>query len=157
MCFPIYAYDQVDFEVPIATEGDSYARYRCRMEEMHQSVRILQQCIDQLPPGPILSEDAPDLLMKPASRAAKAGEDGEAEKAKTPFPEGDFYSSTEVPKGELGFYFISDDSGKPYWMHVCLPSFIHISALKAMSEGGLIADLITNIGSIDIVLGESDR
>ena len=154
---PYDAYDQVDFEVPIATEGDSYARYRCRMEEMHQSVRILQQCIDQLPPGPILSEDAPDLLMKPASRAAKAGEDGEAEKAKTPFPEGDFYSSTEVPKGELGFYFISDGSGKPYRMHVRSPSFIHISALKAMSEGGLIADLITNIGSIDIVLGESDR
>ena len=95
--------------------------------------------------------------MKPASRASKAGEDGEAEKAKTPFPEGDFYSSTEVPKGELGFYFISDGSGKPYRMHVRSPSFIHISALKAMSEGGLIADLITNIGSIDIVLGESDR
>ena len=174
--FPYDAYDLVDFDVPVAHEGDSYARYRCRMEEMGQSVRILQQCIDQLPPGPIVSEDAPDLLMNfPTKKAAQteakeakeAGKDGAgdsspaasaaAKAAKPKAPAGDIYVAVEAPKGELGFYIISDGGAKPYRMHIRSPSFIHISALKPMSEGRLIADLITNIGSIDIVLGESDR
>ena len=161
---PYDAYDLVDFEVPLATEGDIYARYRCRMEEMRQSVRIIQQCIDQLPPGPIVGDDAPDLVMPlHGGRKTEAGattygtglirfleENGQ-------FPIGDIYVSTEVPKGELGFYFISDGSGRPYRMHVRSPSFIHIGALPALAEGSMIADLIANIGTLDVVLGECDR
>lgn len=162
---PYDAYDLVDFEVPIAQEGDSYARYRCRMEEMRQSVRILQQCIDQLPPGPIVSEDAPDLHMSQRIipfREARVSSYGTAlialsHKTKPTYPAGDIYVATEVPKGELGFYIISDGSPRAYRMHIRSPSFIHISALKALSEGALVADLITNIGSVDVVLGESDR
>ena len=156
---PYDAYEYMDFEVPLATEGDGYARYRCRMEEMRQSVRILQQCIDQLPAGPIVGENAPDLMMKFPDPPKPPVAEGEEPKPAPKFvpPSGDIYVSTEVPKGELGFYFISNGSSNAYRMHVRSPSFIHISALKAMTEGRLIADLVTNIGSIDIVLGESDR
>ena len=162
---PYDAYDRVDFEVPIAREGDSYARYRCRMEELHQSVRILQQCIDQLPPGPIVGEDAPDLHMARRVvpfREARVSAYGTAlitlsRRTRPLFPVGDLYTAIEAPKGELGFYLISDGSPRAYRMHIRSPSFIHISALTALSTGGLVADLITNIGSVDVVLGESDR
>jgi NADH-quinone oxidoreductase subunit D len=161
---PYDAYDLVDFEVPLGGEGDIYARYRCRMEELRQSVRILQQCIDQLPPGIILSPEAPDLVM-PRQGMRKVEADATVYgtgiikllKDRGGYPVGDVYVSTEVPKGELGFYFISDGSGVPYRMHIRSPSFIHISALPALSRGELIADLIANIGSLDVVLGECDR
>ncbi|BCO10678.1 NADH-quinone oxidoreductase subunit D 1 [Desulfolithobacter dissulfuricans] len=161
---PYDAYDLVEFEVPLGTDGDIYARYRCRMEEMRQSNRILQQCLDQLVPGPIVSEEAPDLVMPlQGHRKQEAG----ATRFGTglvrlldeydQFPVGDLYVSTEVPKGELGFYFISDGSGRPYRMHIRSPSFIHVGALPTITEGGLIADLIANIGTLDVVLGECDR
>jgi NADH-quinone oxidoreductase subunit D len=161
---PYDAYDLVDFEVPLGSDGDIYARYRCRMEELTQSVRILQQCIDQLPPGIILSPEAPDLVM-PRQGMRKVEADATTYgtgiikllKDRGGYPVGDVYVSTEVPKGELGFYFISDGSGVPYRMHIRSPSFIHISALPALSRGELIADLIANIGSLDVVLGECDR
>ena len=159
--FPYDAYGEVDFEVPIATEGDSYARYRCRMEELRQSVRILNQCLDMLPPGPIVAENAPELSMAKAPPQPKVekreGEEAAPPPEKVTYPVGAVYVATEAPKGELGFYFVSDGSNQAYRMHVRSPSFIHISALKPMTEGRLIADLITNIGTIDIVLGESDR
>jgi NADH-quinone oxidoreductase subunit D len=161
---PYDAYDQVEFEVPLATEGDIYARYRCRMEEMHQSVRIIQQCIDQLPPGPIIGKDAPDLVMPhkaspriEVSAAAYGAGLVKLIRDQNLYVSGDVYVATEVPKGELGFYFISDGNNRPYRMHIRSPSFIHISALKAIAKGELIADLIANIGSLDVVLGESDR
>ena len=161
---PYDAYDQVEFEVPLGSDGDIYARYRCRMEEMHQSIRIIQQCIDQLPPGPIIGEDAPELLMplraKPeiiaetsryGSRIIKLNKDQPL------YPSGDIYVATEAPKGELGFYFVSDGGSRPYRMHIRSPSFIHIASLGVIARGEMIADLIANIGSLDVVLGESDR
>ncbi|WP_420828908.1 NADH-quinone oxidoreductase subunit D [Desulfobulbus rhabdoformis] len=161
---PYDAYDKVEFEVPLATEGDIYARYRCRMEEMLQSVHIIQQCIDQLPPGPIVGPDAPDLVMPfkaPARVEADAAAFGggliKLVRDQKLYISGDVYVATEVPKGELGFYFISDGNNRPYRMHIRSPSFIHIGALKAICKGELIADLIANIGSLDVVLGESDR
>lgn len=161
---PYDAYDQVDFEVPIAEEGDIYARYRCRMEEMRQSNIILQQCIDQLPPGPIVGDDAPDLVMPREGMRKVEGERTvygtgiiKLLKNRGGYPVGDVYVSTEVPKGELGFYFISDGSGMPYRMHIRSPSFIHIGALPQITQGQLIADLIANIGTLDVVLGECDR
>ncbi len=161
---PYDAYDQVEFEVPIGSDGDIYARYRCRMEEMHQSVRIIQQCIDQLPPGPIVGENAPELLMplkaKPLVKAETSRWGSRIItmiKDRSLYPAGDVYVATEAPKGELGFYFSSDGGSRPYRMHIRSPSFIHISALGVIARGELIADLIANIGSLDVVLGESDR
>ncbi len=161
---PYDAYDQVDFEVPVGTDGDIYSRYRCRIEEMLQSNYILQQCIDQLPPGPIINDDAPDLVMPMQGERQYAAETTSYGTGlikfiddKGRYPVGDVYVSTEVPKGELGFYFISDGSGHPYRMHIRSPSFIHIGALPRLSEGGMIADLIANIGTMDVVLGECDR
>ncbi|MCL2340916.1 MAG: NADH-quinone oxidoreductase subunit D [Proteobacteria bacterium] len=161
---PYDAYGLVDFEVPLGRDGDIYARYRCRMEELHQSARIIQQCIDQLPPGPIVGPDAPDLVMpaKASPRIAAGATTYGAGLIKLirdrgPYLAGDIYVATEVPKGELGFYFISDGSSRPYRMHIRSPSFIHIGAMAAIAKGGLVADLIANIGSLDIVLGESDR
>lgn len=161
---PYDAYDLVDFEVPLGSDGDIYARYRCRMEEMLQSVCILQQCIDQLPPGPIIDPDAPDLIMDSREKKKVDVETtGYATavlmltKERAGYPAGDVYVSTEVPKGELGFYFISDGSGSPYRMHIRSPSFIHIGALPAIARGELVADLVATIGSLDVVLGECDR
>ena len=161
---PYDAYDQVEFEVPIGSDGDIYARYRCRMEEMHQSVRIIQQCIDQLPPGPIVGENAPELLMplkaKPLVKAETSRWGSRIItmiKDRSLYPAGDVYVATEAPKGELGFYFSSDGGSRPYRMHIRSPSFIHISALGVIARGELVADLIANIGSMDVVLGESDR
>ena len=161
---PYDAYDQVEFEVPIGSDGDIYARYRCRMEEMHQSVRIIQQCIDQLPPGPIVGENAPELLMplkaKPLVKAETSRWGSRIItmiKDRSLYPAGDVYVATEAPKGELGFYFSSDGGTRPYRMHIRSPSFIHISALGVIARGELVADLIANIGSMDVVLGESDR
>lgn len=160
---PYDAYALLDFAVPLGADGDIYARYRCRMEELRQSTRILQQCIDALPPGPTLAEDAPDLLMPPSrwhgtpETTLYGGGLRAVMRDRNIYMAGDVFVSTEAPKGELGFYFISNGSSRPYRMHVRAPSFIHIGALASIARGGLIADLIANIGSLDVVLGESDR
>ncbi len=161
---PYDVYDRMEFEVPLGSDGDIYARYRCRMEEMHQSVAIIRQCLDQLPPGPVISREAPDLVMPldggPNIEAGASGYGSgliRVHRERGGLPVGDIYVSTEVPKGELGFYFISDSSGRPYRMHIRSPSFIHIGALPRLCRGGMIADLIANIGSLDVVLGECDR
>ncbi len=161
---PYDAYGLVDFEVPVGREGDIYARYRCRMEEMRQSARIILQCIDRLPPGPIVSDDAPDLVMPLHGHPKKEADAGRwgtglvrLLKDRSMFPRGEVYVSVEAPKGELGFYFVSDGSGRPYRMHIRSPSFIHIGALPHMSRGAMIADLIAIIGTLDVVLGECDR
>ncbi|MEA3546923.1 MAG: NADH-quinone oxidoreductase subunit D [Thermodesulfobacteriota bacterium] len=161
--FPYAAYDRLDFEIPLGETGDTYARYRCRMEEMRQSNYILRQCIEQMPPGPIVGDDAPDLVM-PNKPGRKVEVDTPARQAliklvedRDTFMEGDVYVPTEVPKGELGFYFISDGNGHPYRMHIRSPSFIHIGALKTLAKGAMVADLIAIIGTLDVVLGECDR
>lgn len=159
---PYDAYDKVDFEVPIATDGDVYARYRVRMLELRQSNRIIKQCIEKLPRGPVMAPDAPKFTLPPKERVMK---DMESlihhfvliTKGPLTAPEGEVYVATEVPKGELGFYFVSDGTGRPYRMRLRAPSFVHASVLPRLCEGGLIADVIANIGTIDIVLGECDR
>ncbi len=160
---PYAAYDQMDFEIPVGETGDTYARYRCRMEELRQSNSILKQCIEKLPPGPIVGSDAPDLLM-PLKAGRKLEVDTPARNAliklidnRDVYMEGDVYVATEVPKGELGFYFISDGMGRPYRMHIRSPSFVHIGALATLGKGVMIADLIAIIGTLDVVLGECDR
>ncbi|VAX26552.1 NADH-ubiquinone oxidoreductase chain D [hydrothermal vent metagenome] len=160
--FPYDAYDKVDFDVPLGKNGDVYDRYRCRMEELRQSIRIIRQCIERLPRGPVMTPDAPKFTLPPKERVLA---DMESlihhfvliTKGPMAAPEGEIYVATEVPKGELGFYIVSDGTGKPYRMRVRAPSFVHVSLLPRLCEGGLVADVVANIGTIDIVLGECDR
>ncbi len=160
--FPYDAYDKVEFDVPVGKNGDVYDRYRCRMEELRQSTRIIRQCIEKLPEGPIMAPDAPKFTLPPKDRVLA---DMESlihhfvliTKGPMAAPEGEIYVATEVPKGELGFYIVSDGTGRPYRMRVRAPSFVHASVLPRLCEGGLVADVVANIGTIDIVLGECDR
>ncbi len=168
---PYDAYDKVQFDVPIGKAGDVYDRYRCRMEEFRQSNSIIRQCLEKLPSGLVLAPDAPgyELAAGPRKKPAPPpppkteGAPEAAQSAPPPPPEPpapafeEIYVATEVPKGELGFYLISDGTGKPYRMRIRAPSYVHASVLPRMSEGSLVADVIANIGTIDIVLGECDR
>jgi NADH-quinone oxidoreductase subunit D len=128
-------YDRFDFEIPVGTVGDNYDRYWVRMEEMRQSVRILEQAIAQLPEGEVCAE-VPHLLRPPV---------------------GEVYGHIEGPKGELGFYLVSDNSVAPYRFHIRPPTLINLTALKDMVIGWKVADLIITFGSIDVCMGEIDR
>lgn len=159
---PYDAYPFVEFDVPIGKNGDVYDRYKCRMEELKESNRIIKQCIEKMPTGPIMVPDAPKFTLPPKDRVLTNMESLIHQfvlitKGPIATPEGEIYVATEVPKGELGFYFVSDGSGRPYRMRLRAPSFVHVSVLPRLCEGALVADVIANIGTIDIVLGECDR
>ncbi len=159
---PYDAYDKIEFDIPVGKNCDTYDRYRCRMEEFRQSNRIIRQCIEKLPEGLVANPDAPGLDMLPGTlkkvAPASTPEGASAPASVTTGPVFiEIYSATEVPKGELGFYMISDGTGKPYRMRIKTPSFVHISALQRLCVGVLVADVIALIGTIDIVLGECDR
>jgi len=132
---PYSVYDRFEFDIPTGTVGDCYDRYRVRVEEMRQSLRIIQQAMEQLPSGPVKAE-APHLLRPPVGEA---------------------YARLEAPKGELGFYLVSDNSIAPYRCHIRPPSLINLTALRDMVRGWKVADLIIIFGSIDITVGEIDR
>ena len=132
---PYCVYDRMDFDIPVGHAGDSYDRFVVRMEEIRQSVRIIEQAQEQLPPGSHKA-DVP-LNFRP--------------------PEGEIYSRIESPKGELGFYLVSDGGPQPYRFHVRSPSLINLSALREMVVGQTVADAIVTLGSIDINVGEVDR
>ncbi len=157
---PYLGYENYDFEVPVANEGDAYSRYLCRMEEMNQSLKIIQQAIDNLPDGPYIA-DLPDIVLPEKELTYTKMESlirhfvivYEGFKP----PVGEVQHAVENPKGELSYYLISDGSGKPYRMRVRGPSFVNMQALSNMVEGSLVADVIAAIGSLDIVLGEIDR
>ncbi|MBI5051095.1 MAG: NADH dehydrogenase (quinone) subunit D [Nitrospirae bacterium] len=158
---PYAAYDKVKWEVPTGKNGDVYDRYRVRMEEFRQSNLIIRQCIEKIPSGPIMA-DAPKFILPPKDKVLNDMEHlihhfVLITKGPQTAPEGEIYVATEAPKGELGFYIVSDGTGKPYRMRIRTPSFVHISALPKFSEGSLVADIVASIGSIDIVLGECDR
>lgn len=159
---PYDAYDQVDFEVPVGSNCDVYDRYRCRMLELRQSNRIIAQCIEKLPVGPILSPNTPKYILPPKDDILTSMESMVHHfvlitKGPISASAGEIYSAVEAPKGELGFFLVSDGTGKPYRMRIRGPSFVHASVLQKLCEGGLLADVIANIGSVDIVLGECDR
>jgi len=159
---PYDAYPYVEFDVPVGKNGDVYDRYKCRMEELKQSNRIIKQCIEKMPKGPVMASDAPKFTLPPKDRVLTDMESLIRQfilitKGPINAPEGEIYAATEVPKGELGFYFVSDGTGRPYRMRLRAPSFVHVSVLPKLCEGALIADVIANIGTIDIVLGECDR
>jgi NADH-quinone oxidoreductase subunit D len=132
---PYSGYEQYDFEIPIRTNGDCYDRYIVRIQEMRQSVRIVRQAIGMLAEGPVMAK-VPKVIKPPVGEA---------------------YVSIEAPKGELGYYVVSDGSTQPYRVRVRPPSFVNLQSLDKMARGSLIADLVAIIGTIDIVLGEVDR
>jgi len=133
--FPYAAYDQYDFEIPTGKTGDTYDRYLVRMEEMRQSRRICLQAIENIPSGPIMAKIG--KVLKP--------------------PPGEVYHSIEAPKGELGYYAVSDGTVQPWRVRIRPPSFINLCAFDKMVRGHLVADVVAIIGTLDIVLGEVDR
>ena len=157
---PYLGYETYDFDVPLGRNGDVYDRFLCRMEEMKQSLRIIRQGLDRLQPGPVRA-DNPYLF--PAKREdVKHGMEELIFHFKIMSegfrpPVGDAYFCVESPKGELGFYVVSDGTPNPYRVRVRPPSFVHLQALETMCVGRLVADVIACIGTIDIVLGEVDR
>jgi NADH dehydrogenase I D subunit len=157
---PYAAYDKVEFDVPLGKNGDVYDRYIVRINEMRQSNRIIKQCLDMMPPGPITTSDAryaiPEKMQVMQSMQSLAHQFVLMSKW-VPMPKGEVYVATEAPKGELGFYIVSDGSGRPYRVKIRAPSYVHISALSKMVTGHMVADVIACIGTIDIVLGECDR
>ncbi len=159
---PYAAYDQMDFDIPIGTNGDSYDRYLVRIEEMRQSNRIIIQCIEWLRnnSGPVMLDDSP---ATPPSRAdMKTDMEALIKHFKVvtegyTLPVGEVYSAVEHPKGEFGCYLISDGSNKPYRLKIRAPGFVHLSAMDEMVRGHMLSDVVTIIGTQDIVFGEVDR
>lgn len=157
---PYSGYENYDFEIPTGTVGDIYDRYLVRMEEMRQSVRILDQAIKNLPDGPINIDD-PKIVLPEKERVLTSMEELIHQfilvTEGIECPAGEIYHSTEVPKGELGFYIVSTGGVSPYRMRIRSPSFNNISTLPHLVEGGLVADVVANIASLDPVMGEVDR
>jgi NADH-quinone oxidoreductase subunit D len=157
---PYSSYDKFDFDVPVAAEGDVFARYRVRVEEMRQSARIVTQALEGMPEGP-WQADAPHVVLP------------DREKMKTQMealiyhfkivtegflvPQGEVYQTVESPRGELGYYVVSDGTSRPLRVHMRTPSFGNLQGLPAMIEGRLLADTVAAMGSLDFVLGDVDR
>lgn len=157
---PYSSYDKFNFNVPTRNEGDVYARYQVRVEEMRESLKIVKQAMEGLPEGPIKA-NAPHIVM-PDRESMKTSIESLIYHFKIVTegfhpPIGEVYHSIESPRGELGVYVVSDGSPKPWRCHVRAPSFANLQALPKMIEGRLIADVVACIGSIDVVLGEIDR
>jgi NADH-quinone oxidoreductase subunit D len=158
---PYSGYENFKFNVPTSTVGDVYARYLVRVQELRESIGIVKQALDGMPEAGPIKADAPKIVLP------------EREKMKTEMealiyhfkiitegfavPAGEVYSAIESPRGEMGYYIVSDGTAKPYRVHMRSPSFANLQALPMMCEGRLIADVVAAIGSIDIVLGDCDR
>jgi NADH-quinone oxidoreductase subunit D len=152
----------MDFDIPVGVNGDCYDRYLVRIEEMRQSNRIVQQCVDWLRqnPGPVMLDD--HKITPPNRVAMKDDMESLIHHFKLftegyPVPEGEVYCAVEAPKGEFGVYLISDGANKPYRVKVRAPGFAHLAALSEMVEGHMLADVVAVIGTQDIVFGEIDR
>jgi NADH-quinone oxidoreductase subunit D len=173
---PYCGYETYEFEVPTRTEGDCFARYEVRLEEMGQSLRIVQQCLERLEPGPVMIEDT--RLAWPAHLAVGPDGIGNSEEyvrhimeesmealinhfkivtQGIKVPAGEVYQPVESPRGELGLYVVSDGGLRPYRTHIRAPSFVNLQAVPAMVEGGLVADVIASVASADPVMGDADR
>jgi NADH-quinone oxidoreductase subunit D len=157
---PYSSYEKFQFKVPVSQEGDVFARYICRVQELRESIGIVRQALDGMPEGPIKA-DAPHVVLP------------DREKMKTQMesliyhfkiitegfavPAGEVYQAVESPRGEMGYYIVSDGTAKPYRVHMRAACFANLQTLAKMCEGRLLADVVAAIGSIDIVLGEIDR
>ena len=159
---PYEVYDKMDFDIPIGTNGDCYDRYLVRVQEMRESNRIIKQCVDWLRanPGPVISTD--HKVAPPSRENMKANMEELIHHFKLftegmHVPPGEVYTAVEHPKGEFGIYLVSDGANKPYRLKIRAPGFPHLAALDEMSRGHMIADVVTIIGTQDIVFGEIDR
>jgi len=157
---PYEIYDLLDFKVPVGTRGDCYDRYFLRMEEMRQSLHIIHQCLNLIPTGPIKADN--QKITAPSRLQLKQSMEALIHHFKlytTGFivPSGENYTAAEAPKGEFGVYLAADSTSRPYRCKIKAPGFLHLQAIDFMSEGHLIADVVTTIGTQDIVFGEVDR
>ena len=157
---PYDCYEQMEFKIPVGKNGDCYDRYLCRIEEMRESVKIINQCLDQMPKGPIKSFDG--KITPPSKKAIKESMEALIHHFKL-FTEGyrvdedEIYTAVEAPKGEFGVYLISDGSSKPYKCKIRAPGFSHLQAMDYLIKGHMLADVPAVLGSLDIVFGEIDR
>jgi len=159
---PYEVYRQMDFDIPIGRNGDSYDRYLVRMEEMRQSNRIIRQCIEWLRthPGPVMSDDhkvAPPSRVDMKSNMEELIHHFKLFTEGIHVPPGEVYAAVEAPKGEFGIYLVSDGANKPYRLKIRAPGFAHLQAFDEMTRGHMLADAVTVIGTQDIVFGEIDR
>ena len=157
---PYDAYSEMDFDIPIGKTGDCYARYLVRVEEMRQSLRIINQCIENMPEGPVKSTD--NKIAPPKRSDMKKSMEALIHHFKLytegyHVPPGETYSAVEAPKGEFAVYIVSDGSNKPYRCKIRAPGFAFLSAMDYLSKGHMLADTVAIIGSLDIVFGEIDR
>ncbi|MEE2655156.1 MAG: NADH-quinone oxidoreductase subunit D [Pseudomonadota bacterium] len=157
---PYDVYDKMEFDIPVGKNGDCYDRYLVRLEEMRQSLRIIRQCLDQLPDGPVRSIDP--KFSPPRRAEMKQSMEALIHHFKLytegyHVPEGETYNAVEAPKGEFGVYVISDGSNKPYRCKIRAPGFAFLQATDFLGKGYMLADVVAIIGSMDIVFGEIDR
>jgi len=157
---PYLAYPELDFEVPVGIQGDNYDRYYVRMCEIDESVSMIRQCVKNLPGGPVSIVD--DRVILPEKQRVYTNAEAIFHHFKliidgTKVPAGEIYNSHECPNGELGFYLVSDGSGRPYKLHVRGPSFLHIGGVHTLLEGYQIADVVSTFGSVNMIGGECDR
>jgi NADH-quinone oxidoreductase subunit D len=157
---PYLAYGDLDFDIPVGIMGDNYDRYYVRMREMDESVSIIRQCVKKLPSGPVSVNDR--RVMYPAKEKVYTKIESLISHFKLVMdgiqvPAGEVYISHEAPNGELGFYLISDGSGRPYKLHVRGPSFAHMGGMHTLLEGHQVADIIATFGSMNMIGGECDR
>jgi NADH dehydrogenase (ubiquinone) Fe-S protein 2 len=157
---PYDAYDEMEFDIPVGTNGDSYDRFLVRVEEMRQSLRIIDQCINKMPSGPVKTED--NKIVPPARATMKESMESLIHHFKLfsegfAVPAGETYVGVEAPKGEFGVYLVSDGSSKPYRCKIRAPGFAHLQGVDFMSKGHFLADAVTVIGTCDVVFGEIDR
>ena len=157
---PYECYDQLEFKIPVGKNGDCYDRYICRIEEMRESVKIINQCLSRMPKGPIKSPDG--KITPPPKKEIKESMEALIHHFKL-FTEGyrvdkdEIYTAVEAPKGEFGVYLISDGSNKPYKCKIRAPGFSHLQAMDYLIKGHMLADVPAVLGSLDIVFGEIDR
>jgi len=158
---PYLIYDRLDFEVPIGTRGDVYDRYLVRMEEMRQSLRMVRQCLDQMPTDGPLNLVESNYVIPPHANVLRTAEDMQRHFVWVikgfEAPKGEVYMAIEQSKGELGYYIYSDGSNTPYRLRLRTPDFVNLQVLPYMAQGAMLADMVALIGTIDIVLGSVDR
>ena len=153
-------YDKLDFEIPVGKNGDCYDRYFVRVEEMKESLKIIHQCIDNIPKGHVMIQN--NKVTPPKRKLMKTSMESLIHHFKLytegyKVPKGETYTSVEAPKGEFGVYLISDGSNKPYKCKIRAPGFAHLQAMDFCSKGHMLADVVAILGSMDIVFGEIDR
>ena len=157
---PYDTYADMDFDVPIGKHGDCYARYLVRVAEMHESVKIIRQALEKMPSGPVKVDDR--KITPPRRAEMKHSMEALIHHFKLftegyHVPAGETYAAVEAPKGEFGVYLVSDGSNKPYRCKIRAPGFAHLQTLELLSKGHMLADVVSNLGSLDIVFGEIDR